>query len=102
MAGLWRLSTGSPFHLPLRPAVPPLRFGGSGQGKEICVNGGFHSHTVECVNDENGLTKIRCSRRGETTVFIFRPLTRVDRSFMLSTELFGREHNCKFWEENEQ
>jgi para-nitrobenzyl esterase len=25
-----------------------------------------------------------------------------DRSFMLSTELFDHEHNCKFWEENEQ
>ena len=23
-----------------------------------------------------------------------------DRSFMLSTEMFSREHNCKFWEEN--
>ena len=22
-----------------------------------------------------------------------------DRSFVLSTEMFGREHNCKFWEE---
>jgi hypothetical protein len=25
-----------------------------------------------------------------------------DRSFVLSTELFDREHNCKFWDENEQ
>ncbi len=25
-----------------------------------------------------------------------------DRSFMLSTEMFNRERNCKFWEENEQ
>jgi para-nitrobenzyl esterase len=25
-----------------------------------------------------------------------------DRSFMLSTELFDHEHNCKFWGENEQ
>jgi para-nitrobenzyl esterase len=23
-----------------------------------------------------------------------------DRSFMLSTEMFNREHNCKFWDEN--
>jgi hypothetical protein len=23
-----------------------------------------------------------------------------DRSFVLSTEMFNREHNCKFWEEN--
>jgi carboxylesterase type B len=25
-----------------------------------------------------------------------------DRSFVLSTETFEREHNCKFWEENER
>jgi carboxylesterase type B len=25
-----------------------------------------------------------------------------DRSFVLSTEQFNREHNCKFWEENAQ
>jgi para-nitrobenzyl esterase len=25
-----------------------------------------------------------------------------DRSFVLSTEMFDREHNCKFWEENER
>ena len=25
-----------------------------------------------------------------------------DRSFVLSTEMFEREHNCKFWEENER
>ena len=25
-----------------------------------------------------------------------------DQSFVLSTEMFNREHNCKFWEENEQ
>jgi hypothetical protein len=25
-----------------------------------------------------------------------------DRSFVLSTETFDREHNCKFWEENER
>ena len=24
------------------------------------------------------------------------------RSFVLSTEQFNREHNCKFWEKNEQ
>jgi hypothetical protein len=23
-----------------------------------------------------------------------------DRSFVLSTEMLNREHNCKFWEEN--
>jgi para-nitrobenzyl esterase len=25
-----------------------------------------------------------------------------DRSFVLSTEMFNRQHNCKFWEENAQ
>ena len=25
-----------------------------------------------------------------------------DRSFVLLTEMFDREHNCKFWEENER
>jgi para-nitrobenzyl esterase len=25
-----------------------------------------------------------------------------DRSFVLSTEQFKREHDCKFWDENEQ
>ncbi len=25
-----------------------------------------------------------------------------DRSFVLSTEMFDREHNCKFWEEIER
>jgi len=28
------------------------------------------------------------------------PLHPNDRSFVLSTEMFDREHNCKFWEEN--
>jgi hypothetical protein len=25
-----------------------------------------------------------------------------NRSFVLSTEMFGREHNCEFWEEIER
>jgi hypothetical protein len=48
----------------------------------------------------------RSSRLARSVIFNaagqLKSLQANDRSFVLSTEQFKREHDCKFWDENEQ